>query len=98
MRFVPHSDRVVVRLIEDEEEQEERLIIIPDTVKDKPSEGEVVAVGPGKTENGVLVPMEAKLGARVVFGKYAGTEMTIDGEEVIVMRDSDIMGTIPKEA
>jgi chaperonin GroES len=93
-KFRPLHDRVVVRRVE-AEDKSKGGIIIPDTVKEKPQEGEVVAVGPGgRDENGKLVPMDLKAGDRVLFGKWSGTEVKLDGEELLIMKESDIMGVI----
>ena len=93
-KFRPLHDRVVVRRIE-AEEKTQGGIIIPDTAKEKPQEGEVVAVGPGgRDEAGKLVPLDLKAGDRVLFGKWSGTEVKIDGEELLIMKESDIMGVI----
>ena len=101
MQFRPLHDRVVVRRLE-EEEKTARGIIIPDTAKEKPQEGEVIAVGPGaRGEDGELHPLDVKAGDRVLFGKWSGTEVKLDGEEVIIMKESDIMGIVegkPKTA
>ena len=92
--FRPLHDRVVVRRVESEEKTAGG-IIIPDTAKEKPSEGEVVSVGPGaRDENGKVQPLDVKAGDRVLFGKWSGTEVTIDGDELIIMKESDIMGII----
>ena len=94
MKFRPLHDRVVVRRI-DEETKTAGGIIIPDTAKEKPQEGEVVAVGPGgRDENGKLIPIELKSGDRVLFGKWSGTEVKLDGDELLIMKESDIMGVI----
>ena len=94
MKFRPLHDRVVVRRIEGEEKTKGG-IIIPDTVKEKPQEGEVIAVGPGaRDESGKLMPLELKAGDRVLFGKWSGTEVKIDGEELLIMKESDVMGVI----
>ena len=94
MKFRPLHDRVVVRRIE-EEQKTAGGIIIPDTAKEKPQEGEVVAVGPGaRNEKGDLVPLDVKPGDRVLFGKWSGTETKIDGEELLIMKESDIMAVI----
>ncbi|MFZ3359023.1 MAG: co-chaperone GroES [Xanthobacteraceae bacterium] len=94
MKFRPLHDRVVVKRI-DAEEKSKGGIIIPDTVKEKPSEGEVVAVGPGgRDEAGKLIPIELKSGDRVLFGKWSGTEVKLDGEDLLIMKESDIMGVI----
>ena len=94
MKFRPLHDRVVLRRIEGEEKTKGG-IIIPDTVKEKPQEGEVVAVGPGaRDEAGKINPLEVKPGDRVLFGKWSGTEIKLEGEELIIMKESDIMGII----
>jgi chaperonin GroES len=94
MKFRPLHDRVVVRRIEGEEKTKGG-IIIPDTAKEKPQEGEVIAVGPGaRDESGKLVPLDVKAGDRVLFGKWSGTEVKIDGEDLLIMKESDIMGVI----
>jgi len=87
-------DRVLVRRIE-EEEKTAGGIIIPDTAKEKPMEGEILAVGPGaRNEQGSLTPLDVKTGDRILFGKWSGTEVTMDGEELIIMKESDVMGII----
>ena len=92
MKFRPLHDRVVIRRVEGEDKTKGG-IIIPDTVKEKPQEGEVVAVGPGaRDESGKLVPLELKAGDLVLFGKWSGSEVKIDGQELIIMKESDIMG------
>jgi chaperonin GroES len=94
MKFRPLHDRVVVTRIE-AEEKSAGGIIIPDTAKEKPSQGEVIAVGPGgRDESGKLIPIDVKEGDRVLFGKWSGTEVKIDGEELLIMKESDIMGII----
>ena len=94
MKFRPLHDRVVIRRIE-EEEKTKGGIIIPDTAKEKPQEGEVIAAGPGaRDESGKLVPIDLKAGDRVLFGKWSGTEVKIDGEDLLIMKESDIMGVI----
>ena len=94
MKFRPLHDRVVVRRLE-AEEKTAGGIIIPDTAKEKPMEGEVVAAGPGaRGEDGKVQPMDVKAGDRVLFGKWSGTEVKLDGEELIIMKESDIMGVI----
>ena len=94
MKFKPLQDRVVVRRVK-EEEKTPGGIIIPDTAKEKPSEGEVIAVGPGaRNDKGDIVPVEVKAGDRVLFGKWSGTEVKIDGQELLIMKESDIMGII----
>ena len=94
MKFRPLHDRVVVRRIE-EDERTKGGIIIPDTAKEKPQQGEVIAVGPGaRDEKGVIQPLDVKAGDRVLFGKWSGTEVKIDGEELLIMKESDIMGVL----
>jgi chaperonin GroES len=94
MHFRPLHDRVVVRRLE-QEEKTAGGIIIPDTAKEKPQEGEIVAVGPGaRGEDGTLHPLDVKAGDRVLFGKWSGTEVKIDGEELLIMKESDIMGVL----
>jgi chaperonin GroES len=94
MKFRPLHDRVVVRRLE-AEEKTAGGIIIPDTAKEKPMEGEVIAVGPGaRDEAGKLVPLDVKSGDRILFGKWSGTEVKLDGEELLIMKESDIMGII----
>lgn len=94
MKFRPLHDRVVVERI-DAEAKSAGGIIIPDTAKEKPSEGKVIAVGPGgRDESGKLIPIELKKGDRVLFGKWSGTEVKIDGVEYLIMKESDIMGVI----
>jgi chaperonin GroES len=94
MHFRPLHDRVVVRRLESEEKTKGG-IIIPDTAKEKPQEGEVIAVGPGgRDESGKLIPIDVKAGDRVLFGKWSGTEVKLDGEELLIMKESDIMGVI----
>ena len=93
-KFRPLHDRVVVKRI-DAEAKSKGGIIIPDTVKEKPSEGEVVAVGPGgRDEAGKIIPIELKSGDHVLFGKWSGTEVKLDGDELLIMKESDIMGVI----
>ena len=94
MKFRPLHDRIVVKRI-DAEEKTAGGIIIPDTAKEKPQEGEVVAVGPGaRDEAGNLVPLDVKAGDRVLFGKWSGTEVKIDGQELLIMKESDILGVV----
>jgi len=94
MKFRPLHDRVVVRRLE-ADEKTAGGIIIPDTAKEKPMEGEVVAVGPGaRDEAGKLAPLDVKAGDRILFGKWSGTEVKLDGEELLIMKESDIMGII----
>ena len=92
MKFRPLHDRVLIKVL-DSEEKTSGGIIIPDTAKEKPQEGEVVAVGPGaKNDNGKVAPMDVKIGDIVLFGKWSGTEVKIDGKEYSIMKESDIMG------
>jgi chaperonin GroES len=94
MQFRPLHDRVVVRRIE-ADEKTAGGIIIPDTAKEKPQEGEIVAAGPGgRNEKGELVPLELKPGDRILFGKWSGTEVKIDGEDLLIMKESDVLGVI----
>ena len=94
MNFRPLHDRVLVRRVE-AEEKTAGGIIIPDTAKEKPQEGEIVAVGPGgRDEAGKLIPIDLKSGDRVLFGKWSGTEVKIEGEDLLIMKESDIMGVI----
>ncbi len=96
MKIRPLQDRIIVKRVE-EEEKTKGGIIIPDTAKEKPMEGKVIAVGKGKLlEDGKVHPLEVKAGDRVLFGKYAGTEVKIDGEEHLIMREDDILGVIEK--
>lgn len=98
MRFRPLHDRVVVRRIE-QEAKTAGGIIIPDTAKEKPMEGEVVAVGPGaRNEKGEIVALTVKAGDRILFGKWSGTEVKIDGEELLIMKESDILGVVDAPA
>ena len=94
MNIKPLADRVVVKPLE-VEEAKVGSIYIPDTAKEKPMQGEIVAVGPGKvTEDGKTIPMEVKVGQKVLYGKYSGTEVTIDGDDYLIMRESDIFAII----
>jgi len=96
MKIRPLQDRVIVKRVE-EEEKSKGGIIIPDTAKEKPMEGKIIAVGKGKLlEDGKVHPVDVKAGDRVLFGKYAGTEVKIDGEEHLIMREEDILGVIEK--
>jgi chaperonin GroES len=96
MRFRPLHDRVVIRRIEGEDKTKGG-ILIPDTVKEKPQEGEVIAVGPGaRDESGKLIALEVKAGDRVLFGKWSGSEVKIDGEDLLIMKESDILGVIER--
>ena len=96
MKFRPLHDRVVVRRLESDEKTKGG-IIIPDTAKEKPQEGEIVAVGPGgRDEAGKLTPLDVKKGDKVLFGKWSGTEVKIDGKDLLIMKESDIMGVLDK--
>ena len=98
MKFRPLHDRVVVKRI-DAEEKSAGGIIIPDTAKEKPSQGEVIAVGPGgRDEAGKLIPIDVKVGDRVLFGQWSVTEVKLDGEKLMIMKESDIMGIIDEPA
>ena len=98
MKFRPLHDRVVVKRI-DAEAKSAGGIIIPDTAKEKPMQGEVIAVGPGaRDESGKLVPLDVKKGDKVLFGKWSGTEVKIDGQELLIMKESDILGVIEGKA
>src|SRR5918999_787770 len=98
MQFRPLHDRVVIRRIE-AEERSKGGIIIPDTAKEKPQEGEVIAVGPGaRDENGKIQALDVKVGDRILFGKWSGTEVRLDGEELLIMKESDIMGIVEQKA
>ncbi len=98
MKFRPLHDRVVVRRI-DAEEKTKGGIIIPDTAKEKPQEGEVIGVGPGgRDESGKLIPIDLKIGDRILFGKWSGTEIKLDGEELLIMKESDVMGVVQSSA
>jgi chaperonin GroES len=96
MKIRPLQDRLILKRVE-EEEKTKGGIIIPDSAKEKPQEGQITAVGPGKvTDDGKKIPMDVKKGDRVLFSKYAGTEIKIDGEEHLIMREDDILGVIEK--
>lgn len=96
MKFRPLHDRVLVRRV-DEEDKTPGGIIIPDTAQEKPSEGKVIAAGAGvKSEDGKLLPLDVKAGDRILFGKWSGTEVRVDGEDLLIMKESDIMGIIEK--
>ena len=98
MKFRPLQDRVLIRPIA-HDDKTKGGIIIPDTVKEKPMEGEVIAVGPGaRSDDGKLRPMDLKIGDRVLFGKWSGTEIKIDGEDLVIMKEDDIMGVIAADA
>ena len=94
MAFRPLHDRVVVKRLEGEEKTKGG-IIIPDTVKEKPQEGKIIAVGPGgRDESGKLIPLDVKAGDRILFGKWSGTEVKIDGEDLLIMKESDVLGVV----
>ena len=96
MKFRPLHDRVVVKRLE-EDTKTAGGIIIPDTVKEKPQQGEVVAIGPGgRDESGKITPLDVKVGDKVLFGKWSGTEVKIDGKDLLIMKESDIMGVMAK--
>lgn len=95
MHVKPLADRVVVKPFE-EMEMKKGGIIIPDTAKEKPMEGEVIEVGPGRTDDGQRIPLEVKKGDRILYGKYSGTEVTINGTEYLIMRESDIFAIVSK--
>ncbi|AZV21037.1 MULTISPECIES: co-chaperone GroES [unclassified Mesorhizobium] len=98
MAFRPLHDRILVRRLE-AEEKTSGGIIIPDTAKEKPQEGEVLAVGPGpRDDSGKLVELDVKVGDRILFGKWSGTEIKLDGEDLLIMKESDVMGVIDKIA
>jgi chaperonin GroES len=93
-RFRPLQDRVIVKRTEEKEERSAGGIIIPDTAKEKPQEGKVVAVGPGRREDGKVLALDVRVGDRILFGKYAGTEIKLDGEEHLILREDDILGVV----
>ncbi len=96
MKFRPLGDRVLVKRVE-EEEKTKGGIIIPDTAKEKPQEGEVVAVGPGaRDDNGKVQPLDVKAGDRILFGKWSGTEVKVDGEDLLIMKESDVLGVVER--
>ena len=98
MAFRPLGDRVLVKRVE-EEEKTRGGIIIPDTAKEKPQEGEVIAVGPGaRDENGKVQPLDVKVGDRILFGKWSGTEVKLNGQDLLIMKESDILGVLEPEA
>jgi chaperonin GroES len=98
MKFRPLHDRVVVRRI-DEDEKSAGGIIIPDTAKEKPSQGEIIAVGPGaRNDKGEITPLDVKKGDLVLFGKWSGTEVSLDGEDLLIMNESDVMGVLEMTA
>ena len=92
-KVAPLADRVVVRALEDTEQMRGGLFI-PDTAKEKPQQGEIIAVGPGRFEKDVRVPMELKVGDKVLYGKYSGTEVTIDHEQLLILRESDVLAVV----
>lgn len=93
VKIRPLHDRLIVKRIT-EEEKTKGGIIIPDTAKEKPQEGKVIAVGPGRTEDGKVIPLDVKPGDRILFGKYAGTEIKLDGEEHLILREDDVLAVI----
>jgi len=94
MKFRPLHDRILVKRVESEEKTKGG-IIIPDTAKEKPQEGEVIAAGPGaRDESGKIVPLDVKVGDRVLFGKWSGTEIKLEGEDLLIMKESDVMGVV----
>ena len=93
-RVRPLQDRVIVKRLEEQEQKSSGGIIIPDTAKEKPQEGKVVAVGPGRREDGKVLAVDVKVGDRVLFGKYAGSEIKVDGEEHLILREEDILGVL----
>jgi chaperonin GroES len=95
MKIKPLGDRILVRRVEEEGEVKRGGIIIPDTAKEKPQEGEVLAVGPGRlTDEGKRIPLEVKTGDKILMGKYAGTEVKLDGEECLILREDDVLAVI----
>jgi len=93
VKVAPLADRVVVRALE-EAEQMRGGLYIPDTAKEKPQQGEIIAVGPGRYEKNVRVPMELKVGDKVLYGKYSGSEVTIDNEQLLILRESDVLAVV----
>ncbi|MFI5256958.1 MAG: co-chaperone GroES [Gemmatimonadales bacterium] len=93
VKITPLSDRVVVKASEDTEQMRGGLYI-PDTAKEKPQQGEIIAAGPGKYEDGKLVPMSVKVGDKVLYGKYSGTEITLDNEQFLILRESDVLAIV----
>ncbi len=93
VKISPLSDRVVVKALDDVEQTRGGLYI-PDTAKEKPQQGEIIAAGPGKYEDGKLVPMSVKVGDKVLYGKYSGTEVTIEGEQLLILRESDVLAVV----
>ncbi|HLK12634.1 MAG TPA: co-chaperone GroES [Candidatus Binatia bacterium] len=94
MKIRPLHDRVIVKRLEEQEQRSAGGIIIPDTAKEKPQEGKVVAVGAGRREDGKVIPPDVKAGDRILFGKYAGSEIKLDGEEHLILREEDILGIV----
>ena len=98
MKFRPLQDRVLIRSV-GQEDKTARGIIIPDTAKEKPTEGEIIAIGPGaRSDDGKLCPLDVRIGDRVLFGKWSGTEIKLGGEDLVIMKESDIMGIIQRDA
>jgi len=93
-RVRPLQDRVIVKRVEEKEHRSAGGIIIPDTAKEKPQEGKVVAVGPGRREDGKALTLDVKVGDRILFGKYSGTEIKLEGEEHVILREEDILGVV----
>jgi chaperonin GroES len=93
-RIRPLSDRIIVRRVDEQEQRSAGGIIIPDTAKEKAQEGKVVAVGPGKRDDGKVLKVDVKVGDRVLFGKYAGSEIKLDGEEHLILREEDVLGVV----
>ena len=93
-RIRPLHDRVIVKRVDEQEQKSKGGIIIPDTAKEKPQEGRVVAVGSGKREDGKVIPLDVKTGDRILFGKYSGSEIKLDGEEHLILREEDILGVL----
>ena len=93
VKVAPLADRVVVKALEDTEQMRGGLFI-PDTAKEKPQQGEIIAVGPGRYEKNIRVPMEVKVGDKVLYGKYSGTEVTIDTEQYLILRESDVLAVV----
>ncbi len=94
IKIQPLADRVVVRPLEEDTEQTRGGLYIPDTAKEKPQQGEIIAVGPGRFEKGERVPMELKQGQKVLYGKYSGAEVTLDGEEVLIIKESEVLAVL----
>jgi len=94
VKIRPLHDRVIVKRLEEQEQRSAGGIIIPDTAKEKPQEGKVVAVGAGRREDGKVIPPDVKAGDRILFGKYAGSEIKLDGEEHLILREEDILGIV----